>query len=80
MPALLVNADEPNVYKISEKRIEISENIAKLQGQVMRAFVKAWLLQRAKPEINDSLLRTSVVSGRVEFNIAQRRAIQCSDP
>ena len=59
---LIINGDDPLRYHIGEGQIELGMKIAESQGQLIKAVIKAWLLQVAPPEISSSLLRRDVVS------------------
>jgi hypothetical protein len=61
-PALVIDADSPERYAVSDTSIEISETIATADGQLIKAYLKSWLLQRATPEARDSLFRLEVLS------------------
>jgi hypothetical protein len=60
--ALEINIDEPERYHVSETRIELGIHLLESRGQVAKAFLKAWLMQKAGREIHASLLRLEVAS------------------
>ena len=61
-PEILIDSDHDERYTIVDERLQISESIAAADGQLFKALVKVWLLQRAGPEYTASLLRIEVVS------------------
>jgi hypothetical protein len=61
-PEIVIDADHQDRYTIGDERILLSENIAAADGQLVKALLKVWLLQRAGPEYTASLLRIEVVS------------------
>ena len=59
---LIINGDDPLRYQIGEGQIELGMKIAESKGQLLRAVIKAWLLQVAQPEVSSSHLRRDVIS------------------
>lgn len=59
---LVLNADEPSRYFISDSRIELGLDVAKARGQLAKAFIKVWLLQNADANLATSVFRREVLS------------------
>lgn len=57
-----VHADEPNRYLVTDSEIELGHSVLQSRGQLTKALIKAWLLQRAATGVSGSLLRLEVVS------------------
>lgn len=63
---LVVDADHERTYAVSGARIAIAESIVRAPGQLERAFIKAWLLQRGGTGATASILRREVLSDVLE--------------
>ncbi len=59
---VVVNLDKTNRLIVTADRIEIGTAVLKAKGQLKKAIVKAWLLQRVSPDLSSSLLRLEVAS------------------
>lgn len=61
-PRLVIDTDHEGRYVIGDDKVVISQNIALADGQLVKALLKVWLLQRAAPGLTASLLRFEVLS------------------
>jgi hypothetical protein len=61
-PLLAIHLDSNDHYRVSDGKVELGLNLAKVQGQVLKALLKSWLYQRASTRVTSSLLRMEVVS------------------
>jgi hypothetical protein len=59
---LLIDVDNRRSYSVSDRRIVMGLDIAASEGQLLKAFVKAWLFQKAAPAVQASQLRMEVAS------------------
>jgi hypothetical protein len=59
---LIINTDAPQTLRVDESTLEIGLDLAKVQGPLSKAVLKAWLMQKAGTAVSGSLLRTEVVT------------------
>lgn len=59
---VVVDADNKDRLVVTQDRIEIGTEILRAKGQLKKAILKAWLLQRVSPDIAQSFLRVEVAS------------------
>lgn len=59
---VVVEIDRPGRLAVTSDRIEIGTQVLKASGQLKKAVLKAWLLQKLSPELTGSFLRLEVAS------------------
>lgn len=61
-PQLIIDADHKSLYTVGEEKIVLAEEIAVSEGQLEKALIKTWLIQKGRGSFSSSLLRLEVVS------------------
>ncbi len=59
---LQINLQHPERYFIGPENIEMGFEVARNEGQVRHALLKAWLLQAGQTRLSDSILRQEVLA------------------